>query len=87
MSGNGLELVKLDYNAPELPKSVRRTQPLLFRDGDSFCCVLGPDPQAGIFGCGQTVEAALVDFDSSYRKLLDHPRPGDEVSDYIQSVK
>jgi hypothetical protein len=48
----GLEAVAIDYEAPDLPASVKEFRPAVFKDGPWVCVLLGPDSQAGIFGCG-----------------------------------
>ncbi|MCW3109949.1 MAG: hypothetical protein JWQ09_4455 [Segetibacter sp.] len=55
--------VAIDYENEELPETVKTLRPLVFKEGDGFCCLLGPDPQAGVFGCGQTPREALDDWD------------------------
>lgn len=53
-------IIILDYTKPELPDVVQEFRPTVYKDGDAYCCFLGPDPQAGIFGCGRSVEAAVM---------------------------
>lgn len=36
----------------------------VFKDGDSFCCLLGEDIQTGICGFGETPAKACGEFDS-----------------------
>jgi len=90
MKPDGLEVVNVNYGDPNLPKSVRDTHPLVWFDHDegsnkgAFCCVLGPDPQAGVFGCGDTLQQALAEFDRHFQELADHPVAGDPVSEFIQ---
>ncbi len=38
--------VDVDYSDKQIPESAKIFTPLVFKDGDSFCVVLGPDPQA-----------------------------------------
>ena len=84
MQPTGLEVISIDYDADTTPLSVRQTHPLVFKDGNAVCCVLGPDPQRGIFGCGDTVTAALSDFDVHFQQVLEHPIQGDPVSEFIR---
>jgi hypothetical protein len=84
MKADGLDVVEVDFNDKALPESVQQTHPLVFKDGTSYCCVLGPDPQTGIFGCGPTIKEALEDFDLHFREVLAHPIEGDPVSEYIR---
>jgi hypothetical protein len=84
MQANGLKVIPVDFDADTIPVSARQTHPLVYEDGNAICCILGPDPQRGIFGCGATVEAALADFDAHFKELLEHPKEGDPVSEFIR---
>jgi hypothetical protein len=37
----------IDFSNLNVPPEVRVLQPLLYKEGDKFCAVLGPDPQEG----------------------------------------
>jgi hypothetical protein len=51
--------VAIDMNDKDIPDSAKTFQPVLFKDGDSFCCVIGSRSAEGVVGCGQTpVECA-----------------------------
>ena len=84
MSTQGLETVFMDFEAPGVPDSVREYHPVVYKEGTDFCCILGPDPQTGIFGQGATIPEALADFDSHLKKLKENPIKGDPVSDFIE---
>ena len=84
MQPNGLKVIPIDFDANTIPASVRETHPLVYEDGDAVCCLLGPNPQDGIFGCGETIDAALADFDVHFQELLQHPKEGDPVSEFIR---
>ena len=84
MQSGDLEVIPVDFNSEDLPVSVRQTHPLIYKDGNAVCCILGPDPQRGVFGCGPTVNAAVADFDKHFQYLLDHPVAGDSVSEFIR---
>ena len=82
------ESMKVDINFCEevLPKSARALQPLVWKDGDSFCCLLGPDPGVGVFGCGNTPLLAIVDWDVHLTNRLAEPVENDEVVEYVKDV-
>jgi len=84
MNTEGLELVRIDYDAADTPESVKQTHPVLYVDRDEFCCLLGPDPNAGIYGCGKTVQQALSEFDRRFPERKENPVHGDPVSEFIQ---
>jgi len=84
MNTKGLDVVHIDYEATDTPESVQQTHPVVYVSGDSFCCLLGPDPNTGIYGCGKTVQQALMEFDRLFQERLANPVKGDPVSEFIQ---
>lgn len=78
--------VYIDYADNHVPASVKKIQPLLFKDGDAYCCVLGPDPQKEVFGCGKTPIAALKDWDKSLRQRMKTSDKNDEVTAFINRI-
>ncbi|KQM77883.1 hypothetical protein ASE74_15905 [Pedobacter sp. Leaf216] len=48
----------------------KKLNPSVFRNGGSVCVLYGTDPQHGIFGCGNSVEEALDDWDTNLRKAV-----------------
>jgi hypothetical protein len=84
MNTDGLTLVRVDYDAEDIPESVKQTHPVIYEDGQGYCCLLGPDPATGIFGRGKTLREAMADFDRHFQDRLEHPIKGDPVSEFIQ---
>jgi hypothetical protein len=58
----------------------------VFKDGDLYCCLLGPDPQEGIFGCGDSPEMALANWDKQLTERLANSSVDDSVSQYVKDV-
>jgi hypothetical protein len=77
--------VKIDFSDQSVPASVKVLKPLLFVDGNSYCCVLGEDPQAGVFGCGVTAHEALQDWDNHLKERI-ASRENDELTPYIKNT-
>jgi hypothetical protein len=86
MKMTGLETVTIDFDHDNIPASVKEFRPAVFKDGDSFCCLLGPDPQEGVFGCGSTAREALADWDVHLRERAKQPKDGDPLDEYIQDT-
>jgi hypothetical protein len=61
-------------------------KPVVFKEGDSFCCLLGPDPQTGIFGCGPTPKQALSDWEEHLKEYLATADEDDYVLEYVNSI-
>ncbi len=78
--------VDIDFSDKQLPESAKILTPLVFRDGDSYCAVLGPDPQEGVFGCGKTPIEALKDWDKNLKAKKETKDPNDEVAFYINET-
>jgi hypothetical protein len=75
--------VNVDITDPKIPASVKQLRPVLFREGDAYCCVLGPDPEAGVFGSGKSTNETLQDWDRSLQMLKKSGKDADEVLKYI----
>lgn len=75
--------IALNYEDPDLPGSVSQFKPILFKEGDSYCVLLGPDPQEGVFGCGDSPEAAMKDWVKHFNDEIDNPTEGNETTRFI----
>jgi hypothetical protein len=76
-------IISFNYSDIYLPESVRALKPTLFKVGDLFCCLLGPNPKSGIFGCGNTMRAAVYSWNLHFQEQLKHPTIDEEVMHYI----
>ena len=76
--------IEIDYQDWPVNTATQKLQPVVFKDGDSFCCLLGPDPQAGIFGCGDTAFQAVQDWEQHLRDRLSESQTQDEVTEYVK---
>jgi hypothetical protein len=74
----------VDISGPDIPASVKQLRPVVFREGNAYCCLLGPDPQAGVFGCGSSAKEALQDWDRNLQALKKSGNETDEVLQYIR---
>ena len=61
-------LFPFDFDQPGIPLIAKTLTPAVFRDGDSYCCVLGPDPVEGVVGCGGSPLEAVEDWTRNYQK-------------------
>jgi hypothetical protein len=74
---------KIDFSDVNLPLTVRILKPLVYKDGDSFCVVFGPNPTEGVYGCGETANEALNDWNEHVKERIKNPELNDEVANYI----
>jgi hypothetical protein len=61
-------------------------QPVIFKEGNAFCCILGPNAHDGVFGCGKTPQAAVKAWDKDLKKHLATAAADDEVVKYVQDI-
>jgi hypothetical protein len=78
--------VDIDFSEEVLPKSAKTLQPLVWKDGDSYRCLLGPDPSVGVVGSGDTPLLAIVDWDTHLTSRLAQPKENDPVIEYVKDV-
>jgi hypothetical protein len=45
-----------------------------------------PDPQAGVFGCGNSTKEALIDWDKHLQERARDTKGGDDLDEYIQDT-
>ena len=76
-------VTEIDYEHADVPEPVKQFKPVVFREGNVFCCLLGPDPQSGIFGCGESQEDAIRDWNNHFLAEIDNPTEGNETTRYI----
>jgi hypothetical protein len=86
MSMKGLETVSIDYNSGDVPSSAKEFKPAVYKDRSMFCCILGPNPETGVFGCGDTLHEALTDWDRHLQERIKEPGDGNEVTNYIKDT-
>lgn len=78
--------VPVDYERKDLSGPVRQLRPVVWKEGTDFCCLLGPDPQEGVFGCGATAEAAINDWETHMKQRLQQAGLADEVAQYVKDA-
>jgi hypothetical protein len=69
-----------------LSGAAKALQPILFKEGKDFCCLLGPNPQEGVFGCGNTPKQALLDWELHLKEHLATAGDKDEVVQHVKSI-
>jgi hypothetical protein len=77
------EIVPINYESANTPATVRQFKPVVFKEGNSICCILGPDRQQGIFACGSTLTEALRNWDTVFHKRLNEHKEDDEVTRFV----
>lgn len=75
--------IEVDFREEYLPISIKLFKPVLFHEGEIYYCLLGPDPEDGIFGYGNTTNEALINWDNHLRERIKSKDPTDEVAQYV----
>lgn len=78
--------IQIDFTEELLPKSAKKLQPLVWKDTDSFSCLLGPDKTSGVFGSGETPLLAIIDWDTHLTTHLAEAKQDDQVIQYVKDV-
>ncbi len=78
--------ILIDYDDASLSKFIRQFRPMIYREGDQYCCVLGPDPQTGVFACSNSLEEALSEWTEELKKRASAPGSNDEVKQFINDT-
>jgi hypothetical protein len=74
MKINPVDQVFIDYESETIPQSVYVFRPVVYEDGNAYCCILGPDREAGVFGSGTTPKDAMEDWEKHVRELIAGPK-------------
>lgn len=75
-----LEPIEVDFDQEWVPKNAKKLKPEVYKDGDSYHCLFGPDPEVGIHGCGDTLENALLDWEKDLEKRMVKITEGDDAA-------
>jgi hypothetical protein len=62
------ERIHVDYTREDVPDSVKKFRPDIYRDEDVFYCVLGAPPHDNVMGTGATIQEAMLHWDIEYHK-------------------
>jgi hypothetical protein len=68
----------------ELTGPAKLLKPIVFREGEMYCCLLGPNPQTGVMGCGDTADESVRDWDDRLKEHLSNAGEDDEVVEYVR---
>ena len=75
-----LEAVEVDFSADWVPEKAKILKPQVYKDGDSYCCIFGPDPVVGIFGSGQTPQEAVMNWKKDLLERIDRHTEHDDAA-------
>ncbi len=64
----------------------KKIQPKVYQKDNYYYCLLGPNPQIGIFGRGNTANEAISDWVQELRKRLRQPKDDDDLLQYLSDT-
>lgn len=80
----GRQPVTIDFNQEWVPEKAKKLKPLVYKntdpDGNVYCCLFGPDPEVGIYGCGDTPENAVLDWNKDLQERIEKLIEGDDAA-------
>lgn len=76
-------IVPIDFTAESLSREIKELRPTVYVQGNAFCCLLGADPQTGIFACGDTIETALAAWQDALVEYMKKALEDDELRNYV----
>jgi hypothetical protein len=76
-------IVNFDFTKPEVNRTLKNLQPVVYKDGDQYNCLLGPNLEQGILGTGATAEAAILQWEADLQKRIQNPDEDDEVAEFV----
>lgn len=77
-------IVNIDFTKPEVDRTLKTLQPVVFRDGARYCCHLGPDMEQGILGRGDTPDAAIAAWKDQLKKRVQTASEEDELATFAR---
>lgn len=83
---NEIEVVAIDYTIAGIPDIARQLKPVVFIDGSAYSCLLGPDPQSGVFARGNTPLDAVKNWVGRARICLRRNDLDGEVREAIEEA-
>lgn len=70
----------------EHTNAAQALRPVVYVEGDKYCCLLGPNPRDGVFGCGNTPDEALNNWEQHLKDRLQNPGEDDYIVNYVMHV-
>lgn len=78
--------IDFDYDAPNVPEMAKVLRPVIYKDGNSFSCLLGPNPEEGVFGSGHTAEEAVTMWAAVLTEHISNCKLDKQVTEYVREV-
>ena len=76
--------VDIDFTAADVDRTLKTLQPVVFREGETFACHLGPDMESGVVGRGDTPDAAIADWKAALKQRVQQAGEDDELAIFVK---
>ncbi len=73
-------IVPVNYDLPDNSRFIRRLRPMVYRQGDEYCCMIGSDQQGTIFGRGAAPGIAIKNWEDNLVRRLEHIEDEDDIT-------
>ncbi|WP_316809420.1 hypothetical protein [Pedobacter agri] len=80
-----------------LEGTAAKFNPIIFKNEDNFCALYGNNPQSGIYGCGKSIEEALLNWEYNLqlmlsnnmdlKKMLSEHEPPESVKQFLNEYR
>lgn len=78
--------VTVDFEQEDLPQDARELQPLVFKEGAYYYCILGPNPTEGILGRGDSPKSAIAAWSAQLQERIKMKDEDDEVANFVRDT-
>lgn len=79
--------VTLSLEDDNIPEVFKEFNPVVYQEGNSFCVLLGENPQSGIFGYGKTTALAVADWVNRFNQRMVEHKKGDELVNFVRKMR
>jgi len=79
-------IVDIDFTAADVERTLKTLQPVVFRDGEQYCCHLGPDLEQGVIGKGESPEKAIEAWKAALKQRVETAGEDDELANFIKDA-
>jgi hypothetical protein len=77
-------IVDIDFTAADVDRTLKTLQPVVFREGEQFCCHLGPNMEQGILGKGDSPGAAIEAWKAALKQRVETAGEDDELATFVK---
>jgi hypothetical protein len=73
-------VIPINYDDEGNSRFIKKLRPVVFRREEDYCCLLGPNLEHGIAGCGVTPDNAIINWEQQIMSRLENLEDNDTVA-------